>query len=91
MVRANLLLVLNILVIGWTVGIPYCAEVSAAKIQADRIFDSNRLLEIELEIPAKDWETLRKQSRGGGGFTAMFSNPADMSCRPDARCDYTPA
>ena len=50
------------------------ATTSAADMQADRLFDSSRLLNVEIELPKEDWDKLRKQTRGRGGFAALFSN-----------------
>ena len=56
--------------------LPAAAVNEAGPPDAKSLFDSSRLVEVEIELPADDWEKLRKQTRGLGGFAAMFSNPA---------------
>jgi spore coat protein CotH len=48
----------------------------AAEIQADRLFDADRLIEIAIELPAKDWEALCLQSRDiRMAFTGQLETP----------------
>lgn len=50
------------------------AKLDQKKVKLDHkeIFDSSKLLEIEIEIPKKDWDQLRAQSRD---FATGFTNP----------------
>lgn len=43
------------------------------KLSHQEIFDSSKLLQVEIEIPEKDWDQLRRQSRD---FATGFSNPS---------------
>ena len=58
--------------------LPLTAHSAAAReLNAEDLFDSTQLLEIEIDIPEDDWNKLRKQTRGSGGrggFEAIFSN-----------------
>lgn len=50
---------------------------AAGELEADALFDTSRLLEVEITLPEEDWDVLRRQTRAGGGFGAMFgSDPA---------------
>ena len=45
----------------------------AAELESDDLFDAQKLLDVEITLPANDWETLRKQSRTNAGFAAIFT------------------
>jgi spore coat protein CotH len=48
----------------------------AAELPADRLFDPDRLIEIAIELPAKDWEELCLQTRDiRMAFTGQLENP----------------
>ena len=48
----------------------------AEKLEADDIFDSRRLVEVDIQLPPKDWQQLRRQSR------SIASAFADSSAKP---------
>lgn len=48
----------------------------AAELPADRLFETDRLIEIAIELPAKDWEELCLQTRDiRMAFTGQLENP----------------
>ena len=51
--------------------------VTGAELDAEQLFDSTRLLEVEISLPEKDWDALCAQSRVRGGFASLFSNTAE--------------
>lgn len=62
---------------------------AAGDLDADALFDSRGLLEVEITLPAEDWDKLRRQTRAGGGFGAMFgSDPANKPF-DYFKCDIT--
>ena len=51
--------------------------VEAGEIAADRLFNPNHLLNVEIEILEEDWKKLCRQTRGRGGFATLFSNTTE--------------
>lgn len=54
---------------------------TAAELTAESLFDSSRLLEVDITLPARDWDELRSQTRAVGGMgglgAAIAADPAD--------------
>lgn len=46
------------------------ATAAASAVEADSLLDGTRVVPIEITLPAVDWETLRRESRGPVGLFA---------------------
>ncbi|MDP6753859.1 MAG: CotH kinase family protein, partial [Verrucomicrobiota bacterium] len=53
-----------------------------AKLKADDLFRTDKLLEIQIKMSPTDWEKLRKESdRRNGGFSRLFSGSRSTGSR----------
>jgi spore coat protein CotH len=57
-------------------GLVSATATAADDLTADHLFDSNRVIEVSIELPVKSWDALRKQTRDAGKiFSGSMENP----------------
>jgi spore coat protein CotH len=56
------------------------------KLSANKLFDPNQIVDIKIEVPQKDWDTIRRQSRS---FAESLTKKTAASPFTYVKCDIT--
>lgn len=67
--------------------LPAGLRAAGPSLTAEDMFQTERIVEIKIEIPAKDWETLTRQTRGFGQMFQRSSAPIFTDFKGDITID----
>ncbi len=67
--------------------LPLALRAAGPSLTAEAMFQTERIVEIKIELPAKDWETLTRQTRGFGQMFQRSSAPIFTDFKGDITID----